>query len=197
MTAKPFVCLSALLATAGVPHVCHAQNPDSGGPTGKVEIYKFEQVEHPDPNAVTPRKWNWEVQLSAAQSRKRFRIVQHTVGKKDTGPGTDNVLFEEKDLQKSSGDIIHFRLHTGDDHPTLDMNKKGNVGLGMSFARVGGGYGSSNWIVMPGRIVQSRVSKQDYFTSGVLPLVSFETIDALGNEYRTEVRLEVSQSPPR
>jgi hypothetical protein len=197
MTAKPFVCLSALLATAGIPHLCRAQNTDSGAPMGKVEMFRFEQVEHPDPNAVTPRKWNWEVRLSAAQSKGRFRIVQHTVGKKDSGPGTDNVLFEEKDLQKSSGDIIHFRLHSGDDHPTLDMNKKGNVGLGVSFTRVGGGYGSSNWIVMPGKIVQSHVTKQDHFTSGVLPLISFETIDGLGNGYRTEVRLEASKSPPR
>jgi hypothetical protein len=195
MTTAPFVCLSALLATAGIQHEGRAQNPDSRAPTGKVEMFKFEQVEHPDPNAVTPRKWNWEVQLSAAQSQSHFRIVQHTVGKKGSGPGTDDVLFDEKALQKSSGDIIHFRLHTGDDHPTLDMNKKGNIGLGVSFARVGGGYGSSNWIVMPGKIVQSHVSKQDYFTNGLLPLVSFETVDALGNEFRTEVRLEASKSP--
>ena len=197
MTAKPFVCLSTLLVMAGARQVSRAQNPDTGVPTGKVEMFKFEQVEHPDPNAVTPREWNWEVRLSPAQSRRSFRIVQHTVGKKASGPGTDDVLFDEKALQKSAGDIVHFRLHAGDDHPTPDMGKKGNIGLGVSFARVGGGYGSSSWIVMPGKIVQSHVSKQDHFTNGALLLVSIETIDALGNEYRTEVRLEASKSPPR
>ena len=86
-----------------------------------------------------------------------------------------------------------MRLHTGDENPTVDMNKKGNVGLGVSFARVGGGYGASNWIVMPGRIVKSRLSKQDYLGNGELLLVSFETIDSSGNEYRTQLKFEESK----
>jgi len=190
---KYFVCLAALLAAFGIQSICQAQNANSKAATEKFEIFNFEEVKKPDPNHITPRKWNWEIKLSPSQSQRRFRIVQRTVVKKGAASDTDKVLFTEKDLQKNAGDIIHFRLHTGDENPTGDMNKKGNVGLGVSFARVGGGYGASNWIVMPGRIVKSQLSKQDYLENGELLLVSFETIDSSGNEYRTQLKFEESK----
>jgi len=193
MNLKYFVCLVILLAAFGIQNICRAQNANSKVATEKFEIFNFEEVKKPDPNHITPRKWNWEIKLSPVQSQRRFRIVQHTAANKGPRSEADTVLFGEKDLQKTPGDIIHFRLHTGDENPTLDMNKKGNIGLGVSFARVGGGYGASSWIVMPGKIVKSQLSKQDYLKNGELPLVSIETIDSSGNEYRTELKLEESK----
>jgi len=193
MNLKYFVCLVILLAAFGIQNICRAQNANSKVATEKFEIFNFEEVKKPDPNHITPRKWNWEIKLSPVQSQRRFRIVQHTAANKGPRSEADTVLFAEKDLQKTPGDIIHFRLHTGDENPTLDMNKKGNIGLGVSFARVGGGYGASSWIVMPGKIVKSQLSKQDYLKNGELPLVSIETIDSSGNEYRTELKLEESK----
>jgi len=183
-------CLVALLATFEIHGLGQAQTVKPEAATEKFEIFKFEEVQRPDPNQIVPRKWNWEIRLSPSQSQRGFRISQHTVAEKASGSNIDKVLFDAKDLQKNPGDVIHFRLHTGDDNPSLDMNKKGNIGLGVSFARVGGGYGASGWIVMPGRIVRSQIIKQDYLKNGGLPLVSIETVDALGSEYRTELRLE-------
>lgn len=193
MNPKYFVCLLILLAAFGIQSICRAQNANSKAATEKPEIFNFEEVKKPDPSRVIPRKWNWEIKLSPAQSQRRFRIVQRTAAKKDPRSETAEVLFAEKDLQKNPGDIIHFRLHTGDEHPTLDMNKKGNIGLGVSFARAGGGYGASSWIVMPGKIVKSQLSEQGYLKNGELPLVIIETVDSSGNEYRTELKLEESK----
>jgi len=193
MNPKYFVCLVVLLGVFGIQSTCRAENANYKAATEKFEIFNFEEVKKPDPNHIIPRKWNWEIKLSPSQSQRRFRIVQHTAAKRGSGSDTDKVLFTEKDLQKSEGDIIHFRLHTGDENPAVDMNKKGNIGLGVSFARVGGGYGASNWIVMPGRILKSQLGKYDYLENGELLLVSFETIDSAGNEYRTQLKLEESK----
>ena len=57
-------------------------------------------------------------------------------------PEFTKTLFSESDLQKSRGDLIHFKLHSGDENPTVNLNKKGNVGLGTSFSRVSGGFGA-------------------------------------------------------
>jgi hypothetical protein len=158
-----------------------AQDASAQVPAAKPELFNFVEVENPKPHQITTRKWNWQIKLSPEQSRHRFQIVQETIGQHGRESAFSQVVFSEKALQKSPGDIIHFNLYTGDENPVLNMNKKGNVGLGVSFSRVAGGYGSSNWIVLPGKILNSEVRKQGYFADGELILGSFETVDSNGN----------------
>jgi hypothetical protein len=159
----------------------------------RIELFKFEEVKHPNPDAVIPRKWNWEIRLTPEQSRNRFRIAEQTRGNNGVEPEFTQTIFGETDLQKNLGDIIHFKLYSGDDNPSFNHNKKGNVGLGISFSRVSGGFGSSNWIVLPGRIVKSDVSNQNSLKNSRLVLVSIDTMDSNGNAHTTDLLLEQSR----
>lgn len=190
LTTDACVALIVMFGIHGVPVI---QNVNAQVAAEKIEIFKFEEVKKPNPNNITPRKWNWEIELTPIQSKSRFRIVQQTNGKKGLEPEFTRILFSESELQKSSGDVIHFKLYSGDENPTLNMNKKGNVGLGVSFSRVGGGFGTSSWIVLPGRIVKSEVPQQGYLTNAALLLLSIDTRDSMGNDYKTDLRLEQSK----
>jgi hypothetical protein len=182
-----------ILTMLWVHGVSLAQNSNSKVVAEKLEMFNFEEVIAANPNQITPRKWNWEIKLSPEQSKRRFQIVQETIGKNGPASAFRQVLFTEKDLQKNLGDIVHFKLHTGDENPTVNMNKKGNVGLGVSFSRVGGGYGSSSWIVLPGKIVKSAVREQGLLAKGELILISFESVDSVGNKYTTDLKLAESR----
>ncbi len=190
---KYVVYIVTVLIMLGVHGISLAQNSNSKVVAEKLEMFNFEEVKATNPNQITPRKWNWEIKLSPEQSKRRFQIVQETVGKNGPESTFSQVLFTEKDLQKSLGDIVHFKLHTGDENPTVNMNNKGNVGLGVSFSRVAGGYGSSSWIVLPGKIVKSAVHEQRFLTKGELILISFETVDSVGNKYMTDLKLAESR----
>jgi hypothetical protein len=110
-----------------------------------------------------------------------------------TGVRIQPSLVYGEGFTKKPRDIVHFKLHTGDENPTVNMNKKGNIGLGVSFSRVGGGYGSSSWIVLPGKIVKSAVREQRFLTKGELILFSFETVDSVGNKFTTDLKLAESR----
>ena len=180
--------LLAMLATAGGA-VAQQARLETGG------IVRFEEVAKPIANDPSSRKWNWEVQLSPAQSAGRFRIMQETRG--SGGPEREYSLpvFTENELQRSAGDPIHFMLRTGDENPTPNLNKQGNVGLGASFTRVGGGFAASSWIVLPGRIVRSEPSRRGRLRNGRLPLLAVETQDPAGRAHHTELLLEATGGP--
>jgi hypothetical protein len=190
---KYVVYIVTVLTMLGMYGISLAQNSNSKVAAEKLEMFNFEEVKATNPNQITPRKWNWEIKLSPEQSKRPFQIAQETVGKNGQESTFSQVLFTEKDLQKNPGDIVHFKLHTGDENPTVNMNKKGNVGLGVSFSRVGGGYGSSSWIVLPGNIVKSAVREQGFLAKGELILISFETVDSVGNKYTTDLKLAESR----
>ena len=190
---KYLVYIVTVLTIFAMHNIALAQNSNSNVAAEKLEMFNFEEVKDSKPNQIIPRKWNWEIKLSPEQSNRRFQIVQETVGKKGLESEFSHALFTEKDLHKNSGDIIYFRLHTGDENPTINMGKKGNVGLGVSFSRAGGGYGSSSWIVLPGKILKSAVGGQRFLTKGELILISFETVDAAGNKYTTDLKLAESR----
>jgi hypothetical protein len=187
---KCFVHIAMLLTIFGIRSISLAQDSNS---TEKLDLFKFEEIRGSKPDQIVPRKWNWEIKLSPEQSNRRFQIIQETVGKKGLESEFSHALFTDKDLHKNTGDIIYFRLHTGDEKPTINMGKKGNVGLGVSFSRAGGGYGSSSWILLPGKILKSEVSDQRFLTKGELILISFETVDAGGNKYTTDLKLAESR----
>jgi hypothetical protein len=187
---KCFVWMMTLLTMFGLRDIARAQGANSAE---KLEMFKFEEVKDSKPDQIVPRKWNWEIKLSPEQSQRRFQIVQETLGKKGLESEFSQAIFTEKDLHKNPGDIIYVKLHTGDEKPTINMGKKGNVGLGVSFARAAGGYGSSSWIVLPGKILKSAVREQRLLTNGELILISFETVDAAGNQHTTDVKLAESR----
>jgi hypothetical protein len=161
--------------------------------TESVAIFKFETMRNPSSESPTLRKWNWEIKLPPTLGKRRFRIAQETRGTKGRASEYSMILFNETELQKNSEDIIHFKLHSGDENPTRNMNKAGNVGLGISFSRVGGGFGASNWIVLPGPIVRSEAHKQAIWQNGELVLLSIDSKDALGNSFQTVLKLEESK----
>jgi len=96
-----------------------------------------------NPQPIAPRKWNWEVKLDTNSSKQhRYQLVQDTelLPRPGQQPGrrTIRVLIETASIVANQRGNIHFKIHTGDEKPTPNMNGE-NVGLGLSFSGIGRG----------------------------------------------------------
>jgi hypothetical protein len=149
----------------------------------------------PNPQEITPKMYNWEIRLSAADSRTRtYEIVQATkpLNEGSTARATaPTVLIDAGLIVPNQDGIIDFRLHIGNKQPTSNMPTSGSVGLPIIFSGLGTGKGQSNWIYLPGlRIDQTIPSgKGVQLSGGRLDLIRFIVINATGARFEADIVL--------
>jgi hypothetical protein len=149
----------------------------------------------PNPQPITPRKWNWEVKLDKNSSKQhRYQLVQKTESLPRQGqqPGkrTTRILIDTASIVASQRGAIHFKIHTGDERPAPNMNGE-NIGLGLSFSGIGTGKGASNWIVLPGtKILDVSVFEKGSLQGGVIKFLEFQSQTSNGEKYGSTVSLK-------
>src|ERR1041385_1284152 len=130
-TVSNLVRAACLWISVTSPCVLHGQAAETPGTTfsGIVE-YVFEP--NPNPREIQPRMYNWEVRLSAADSRKGpYEIVQLTRALTAAGkapPPEMNVLVDAGMIVANQDGVIPFKLRVGDREPTRNMGRQGNIG---------------------------------------------------------------------
>lgn len=150
-------------------------------------IINYSELSPPSPFSKA-----WDVRLQATE-KQRFQIVRLT-SKKDSLQGTPSeskVVFTSKDLQKNPGDQMYFRISLSSEAPTQNMNGPSQMGMGLSFSRIGGGYGTSNWIVFPGtKLISIQPNKSGNIKDDRLLFLTIESEDSMGKQYRTNLELQ-------
>jgi hypothetical protein len=158
--------------------------------SGIVE-YAFE----PNPQAIKPKMYNWEIKLNGADSRKGlYEIVQITKPGKPGAKAADtapDVLVESRMITPNREGIIDFNLYVGDREPKQNMGRRGNCGQPIIFSGKGTGKGASSWIILPGakvdRVVPS--GKGTRLSGGELSLIRFRVINDRGEPFQADVVL--------
>jgi hypothetical protein len=148
-----------------------------------------------NPQEIKPKMYNWEVMLSAADSRNgTYEIVQITKPVKadsKAAGSAPNVLIESKVITLNQDGIIDFKLYVGDKEPKQNMGRRGNIGQPIVFSGRGTGNAASNWIVLPGTKVDRVVpfGKGTQLSDGRLSLIQFIVTNDSGEKFQADVIL--------
>jgi hypothetical protein len=155
----------------------------------------------PNPQKVKPKLYNWEVKLSAADSRKGpYEIIQETRTLADhDSRATGRVLIDPEMIVPNAGGIIDFMLYVGSKQPAGDPDAPGNIGQPIKFSGKSGGTGEANVISLPGsemdRVIPS--GKGTQLADGWLELIQFVASNGHGEKFRTDVILSLASRRPQ
>jgi len=162
----------------------------SAASTSGITSYTFD----PNPKDIMPKLYNWQINLSGADSREtQYEIVQiMSPGTKAPGAvSTTTVLVDSSMISPAEDGTISFKLHIGDKQPTQNMGRRGDVGEPIIFSGIGTAKAQSGWIVLPGgRILQmSPAPGGERLVRGTLDLIRFAGSNERGEQYRADVVL--------
>jgi hypothetical protein len=178
-----------LLLTAGLTNAFAAQVTEASF-SGIIE-YVFE----PNPLEITPKLYNWEIQLNSIDSRTgSYEIVQITKPINAQPKGRESapsVLIDNRMIVPNQDGIIRFKLYIGEKQPKPNMPGPGSIGEPLIFSGRGTGKGESNWIYLPGSKVDSVVPspKGTRMSDGKLNLIQFIVTKTDGEKFQTDVML--------
>jgi hypothetical protein len=193
-TGSKLVRAACLWISVTSPCVLHGQAAGTPDTTfsGIVE-YVF--APNPNPREIQPRMYNWEVRLSAADSRKGpYEIVQLTRALTAAGKAPQpemSVLVDAGMIVANQDGVIPFELRVGDKEPTRNMGRQGNIGQPVVFSGKGTGKGASGWIVLPGTRVErvTPSSKGTRLSNGRLEFIQFIVTNDRGEKFQADVVL--------
>src|SRR5215831_17720816 len=160
MTSKKIIrqWILLLLLAAGLRNAFAAQATVASF-SGIIE-YAFE----PNPQEITPKLYNWEIQLSSIDSRTfSYEIVQITKPVKaqpNARESAPNVLIDNRVIVPNQDGFIRFKLYIGEKQPKQNMPGPGSMGEPIIFSGKGTGKGQSNWIYLPGSKVDRVVPSE-------------------------------------
>lgn len=184
---RPWLLL--LLLAAGVTNAFAAQATETSF-SGIIE-YIFE----PNPQKITPKVYNWEIQLNSIDSRTgAYEIVQITKPVKAQLNGRESVpsvLIDNHIIVPGQDGIIRFKLYIGEKQPKPNMPGPGSIGEPIIFSGRGTGKGQSNWIYLPGSRVDSVIPSPNgtRMSDGKLNLIRFIVSKTDGEKFQTDVVL--------
>jgi hypothetical protein len=166
-----------------------AQSPP--GAVSGIVSYVFEA----NPQEITPKMYNWEIRLSAADSRAgAYEIVQVTRSVLAGAPGSDTVVssvIDSRVIVAAQDGAIDFKLYVGDKVPKANMGRRGSSGEPIIFSGIGTGTGASSWIVLPGAKVERATPAVSGtpLVDGRLTLIRYLVSNERGAQFQTEVVL--------
>ena len=191
MTSKKIIrqWILLLLLAAGLRNAFAAQATETSF-SGIIE-YIFE----PNPQEITPKVYNWAIQLNSIDSRTfSYEIVQITKSAKaqpNARESAPNVLIDNRMIVPNQDGFIRFKLYIGEKQPKPNMPGPGSIGEPIIFSGRGTGKGQSNWIYLPGSRVESVIPSPNgtRMSDGKLNLIQFIVTKTDGEKIQTEVVL--------
>ncbi len=152
------------------------------------------------PQAVTRKMYNWEITLSAADSKKgKYEIVQvnHYLSADGKTPDTTNVLIDSAMVSSSPSAIVHFAVAAGDKQPKQNMGAPGQIGEPIVYLGLGTTKVSSDWITLPGTQIDRAApsGKGTELVDGALTMIEFDVTDKDGQKVQSKVMLRREPAP--
>jgi beta-lactamase regulating signal transducer with metallopeptidase domain len=174
-----------------------ASAPGDAPPSG-VTDYLYE----PNPQKVKPKMYNWEVQLTAGDSRKGpYEILEITrpANADPKSPAAAKVLIDPEMIVPNANGVIDFMLYVGNKEPAPDPAAPGNIGEPIKFSGKGGGTGEAKEIDLPGATLDrvTPAGKGTRLTGGQLHLIQFIGANARGEKFQTDVILSPVSAFPQ
>lgn len=168
----------------------------SGAAVSGVTGYNYEA----EPKGVTQKMYNWEVTLSAADSKKgSYDIVQvdHYLSADGKNPDATNVLIGPGMVRTDATGIIHFALLIGDKQPRTNMGGPGQIGEPIVYLGLGSSKVESAWITLPGQLINRTVpaASGTRLADDKLMLIEFDVTDKDGAKIQTQVMLRRELNP--
>jgi hypothetical protein len=144
------------------------------------------------PQTVARKMFNWEVTLSAADSKKwGYEVVQvnHFLSAEAKIRDTTNVLVDSKMLAPNPTGIVHFALCVGSKEPRPNVGGPDQIGEPIVYAGLGTTKVQSDWITLPGTQINRAApsGKGTELVNGQLKMMEYEVTNKDGQKVQTAV----------